>query len=410
MKSLEELHNLYGNLRLQEGRVKSHSFYVPPKTEKLAKLSLSMSAQIKQQYSNLSRWEKLFVANFYESEKQSKPSGKDKYEKVRRDINFELEKLYLLAEDEDYFKIDPTNNPELDRELEGEINALIRRGEEELVRFYKSNPRLAKNEMAKKISASHRAEYKHIVDFIKSTSYEPAFKALMLLETLNRTYKKIEKDGDDKTIINKRIKHKSLVGHMTLNEEVLKVIYNELDNYSNFANLYFAGVAISNKVTSQKSKVNINGLNTFGMGKWLKFEGKTTNKETYIKNAQDLSALVQNTPWCTKSLASSQLEQGDFFVFVDNGNNPHIAVKMNGNTVDEVRGILNGNAQELEPNYRPVAIEFLTKNKNIKNGDKWLKKEEWNNRLLNWNSKIQNNTITEGDVPLLLRDVLNKKS
>ena len=83
---------------------------------------------------------------------------------------------------------------------------------------------------------------------------------------------------------------------------------------------------------------------------------------------------------------------------------------MNGNTVDEVRGILNGNAQELEPNYRPVAIEFLTKNKNIKNGDKWLKKEEWNNRLLNWNSKIQNNTITEGDVPLLLRDVLNKKS
>ena len=37
-----------------------------------------------------------------------------------------------------------------------------------------------------------------------------------------------------------------------------------------------------------------------------------------IKNAQDLSALVQETQWCTKSLASTHLEQGDFYVFVDN--------------------------------------------------------------------------------------------
>ena len=32
---------------------------------------------------------------------------------------------------------------------------------------------------------------------------------------------------------------------------------------------------------------------------------------------------------------------------------------MNGNEIDEVRGILNGKAQELEEEYRKVAISFF---------------------------------------------------
>ena len=40
-----------------------------------------------------------------------------------------------------------------------------------------------------------------------------------------------------------------------------------------------------------------------------------------------------------------------------------------------------GLTKELEDDYRDVAIEFLSKNKDIKNGKEWLEKEEWNKRF-----------------------------
>ena len=159
----------------------------------------------------------------------------------------------------------------------------------------------------------------------------------------------------------KRELNKSIAGHMTLDQTVLDTIYSNLDKQSNFANLYFAGLAVLSKTISQNSSVNINNVNTYGKGQWIKFEGKTSNASKYVENSKKLSSLVQNTPWCTKQLASSQLEQGDFYVFVDNKNNPHIAVKLTGNEIDEVRGIQNGNAQEIEDDYRDVVFKFSRK-------------------------------------------------
>lgn len=75
------------------------------------------------------------------------------------------------------------------------------------------------------------------------------------------------------------------------------------------------------------------------MGKWIKFDGRASDSKNYAENVIKLKTLVQDTPWCTKTLASTQLEQGDFYVFIDKDNKPHIAVKMNGNEIDEVRGI-----------------------------------------------------------------------
>lgn len=95
-------------------------------------------------------------------------------------------------------------------------------------------------------------------------------------------------------------------------------------------------------------------------------------------------------------------------MFVDNMNLPHIAVKMRGNIVDELRGIQNGNSQELEEEYREVAIEFLTKNKEIEEGDKWLDKEEWNKRLIGWNKKINENRFNKDEVKLLIQDLVYK--
>ena len=305
---------------------------------------------------------------------------------------------------EDEFEID-SHSPEVIRHFNGEIEALKQRGED--VSYLLSNKEESLEGLAETFSKRNYEGYKHIVDLIKGLKYEPAFKAMMLRETLSKVYKIDRQDDKRKTIVKKRELKKSIAEHMILNEETLDIIYKnigDVEKYQNFANLYFAAVAVFNKKIAEKSGIKLDGVDTYGKGRWIKFEGKTSNEEEYLKNAEELSALVQNTPWCTKELASSQLQEGDFYVFVDNTDEPHIAVKMSGNEIDEVRGVQNGNAQELEEEYRDVAISFLENNKEIKNGKEWLEKEEWNKRLIEYRRKIDEGEFTKEDLPQLIED------
>ena len=344
--------------------------------------------------------DKLFILNFYDGKEHIFPQKEGRQKKIQEDIKRELERLYNLPKED--FIINPESK-DIIKEYESELKALESRGE--APSYYKNHKEQLLKELANHFTNQLYEEYRHIVDFTKGTSYEDSFKTLMLRETLLKAYK-LDTTNGKKTIVNKRNMHKSIVSHMTLNETVLNTIYNNVDNYNNFANLYFAGLEIFNKTIAQKNNISLENVETYGMGHWIKFDGKTTDEENYLKNAQELASLVKDTPWCTKTLASTQLAQGDFYVFVDNDNKPHIAVKTSGNEIDEVRGILNGNAQELEEDYRKVAISFLENNKDIKNGDKWLRKEEWNKRLIKHIEKIESNSFEIKDVSQFLEDYL----
>ena len=352
---------------------------------------------------DLSKWEKLFVNNFYDGKNHILPQKENRYEQIRKDIEEELERLYSLINDKEEFRIN-ANSKEILREYESEIKALQQRGED--TSYLESRKEYCLNELAEKFSNHLYEEYKHIVDFIKNTNYEPAFKVLMLNETLTKTYKLDKVEDKTNTIIKKRDIHNTITGHMTLNETVLDTIYNNIDDYNNFALIYFAGLEIFNKSIAQTSGIKLDGVQTYKKGKWLKFEGKTSNEKEYIANAEKLASLVKDTPWCTKTLASTQLAQGDFFVFVDNEDKPHIAVKMSGNEIDEVRGILNDNAQEIEEEYRDVTLSFLENNKGIKNGKEWLEKEELNKRLIKYNNEIESSTFESKNVEQMLEDLI----
>ncbi len=360
-----------------------------------------LNIKIKNNINNmkLTKWEKIFVTNYY----NNMPNTNNKYETIRQDIKNELNRLYNIDKEE--FKID-INSPDLIREYESEIKALEQRGED--TTYIKNNKEEILKEMSNKITETLYEEYMHIVNFIKTNElYEDAFKVCMLRETLLKTYKKEKNNNETDTIVKKREKHKTIMGHMTLaSDTILKTIYENVDTYENFANLYFAGLELYNKSITDKSKIKLDGVNTYGLGHWIKFEGKSSNEKEYIENAKKLSALVQGTPWCTKTLASIQLANGDFYVFVDNDNKPHIAVKMIGNTIDEVRGIKNENEQEIEDNYRNIAISFLENNKEIKNGKEWLDKEEWNKRLIRYSEEIENNTLKDEEIPQLIKDYM----
>ena len=365
-------------------------------------LILNMNNNIRNM--NLTRWEKIFASNYYKNKNYDGntpafPSN-NKEQVIKEDIEKELNKLYNL--DKDTFKI-RLDSQSLIREYESELKALEQRGEKDEANYIRDNKINTLEELSNIYSEKLYEEYKHIVDFIKNANYEDAFKALMLRETLLKVYKK----DDDKVIVNQRKLDETIEGHMLLNEKVLNVIYNNLNTYENFKELYYAGVAEFNNIIKDTSEITLKNVNTYGMGKWIKFDGRASDSKNYAENVIKLKTLVQDTPWCTKTLASSQLEQGDFYVFIDNDNKPHIAVKMNGNEIDEVRGIKNENAQELEEEYRDVAISFLENNKDIKNGENWLDKEEWNKRLIRYSKEIDEGTFAVKDVPKLMEDLLH---
>ena len=354
---------------------------------------------------SLSKWEKMFASNYYRNKNYDGsipmfPSD-NKELTIKEDIQKELYKLYNL--DKDVFKIS-LDSVSLIREYESKLKALEQRGEKNNADHMRRNKTNALEELSNVYSEKLYEEYKHIVDFIKTANYEDAFKVLMLRETLLKVYKK----DNDKVIVKQRKLNETIEGHMLLNDTVLKVIHDNLDKYKNFKELYYAGVAEFNNVVKEASEVTLENVNTYGMGKWIKFNGRTSDSENYAENVIKLKTLVQDTSWCTKTLASTQLEQGDFYVFVDNSNKPHIAVKMNGNSIDEVRGLKNGNHQELEEEYRDVAISFLENNKDIKNGKEWLDKEKWNKRLIRYNKKIDEGTFKSEECGYLIKDLFHE--
>lgn len=337
-------------------------------------LNLNLSTKINQSYSKLSKWEKLFVINYYDNKSRVIPTNKEtKYQDVNNDITRALYELYDFALDKNNFNIQVEDNPYLEREFEAEVNALEKQRGKYQADIARQNKEKLMKEMADRYSEMLYAQYEHLVFILKESNYEDAFKYLMLKETLEKEYKKDIVDGENITIIKKRELNKSISDHMNLEPKVLDIIYENIDDYNNFGEIYFAALNVFNNVVAEKNSINIDGVDTFNKGKWIKFEGKQTNEIEYISNVKALSSLVKDTPWCTKSLAAQQLARGDFYVFVDYDNNPHLAVRMSGSRIGEVRGILK--KQIIEKEYRDVMIEFLTKNKDIEGGERWLNKQ-----------------------------------
>lgn len=170
----------------------------------------------------------------------------------------------------------------------------------------------------------------------------------------------------------------------------------------------------------KQSGIVLDGVDTYGKGRWIKFEGKNTNPEEYLENAQRLVALAQNTPWYKFESASSELAQGDIYVFVDNNGEPHIQVKTRGDKISIVKGTREDyGEEEMEEEYTDMAISFLKRNKNIEGSKEWLeiaeedkylyarkrKIDECNERLTECARKIDNGEFKAEDVPAFIKDL-----
>ena len=364
---------------------------------------LNFNNRLKINQPKLTYWEKVFVENVCYTTKEFALNGKKNDEiNIRKQIDKYLENLYEIASEDDFFNIE-IDSTDFERYYLREAKVLFEQGD--FSAYTKSINDLQleskKKELAEKIRVEHQQEYIHLVSMIKTIHCEPAFKALMLRETLKYQYTRTE--AKDKSIINKVVKreiHKSTVGMMPMNFDILKIIYFNKKKLSSFNDLYFE--AIENIIYPVKDSVNLD-LNCFSKGEWIEFKQYDDYQKAEAE-ALRLEKYVKGTTWCTKYLAKKQLGEGEFFVFVDNSDLTRIAVKLTGSSIDEVRGTQNC-FQEIEPKYREVALEFLKKNSHLKNSKKWILKEERNQRLYDFTNQLNNGTFNSADVPKIIEDL-----
>jgi hypothetical protein len=220
------------------------------------------------------------------------------------------------------------------------------------------------------------------VSYLKQSEYSIAFKYLVLKAILNYNYDyKINKliERNNKTTRNfVGFDAASLAELNQLNSDYLLKDYTEIQ--------------VNNSANILKSKEVIKSS---GNGRWIKFDGgNKTSGEEKLKNAKELSQLVQNTYWCTKTNSESQLDGGDFYVYVTETNGeifPRIAIRMDEDNVGEVRGNKSA-AQDLEEEMLPIAEDFLENNIPNNSGKKWLESIKYNSSVIAFKERL----ITEG--------------
>jgi hypothetical protein len=238
------------------------------------------------------------------------------------------------------------------------------------------------------------------VSYLKQSEYSTAFKYLILKAVLNYNYDyKLNKliERNNKTVRNfVGFDAASLSELNQLNSDYLLKDYTEIQANNSANILKFKEV-----------------IKSSGNGKWIKFNGGSkTSSEERAKNAKELSQLVQNTYWCTKTNSQSQLNGGDFYVYVTETNGeifPRIAIRMDEDNVGEVRGNKSA-AQDIEEEMLPIAEDFLLNNIPNDSGKKWLDSIKYNSSVIAFKEKlIAEGTLFENSIELFFELKVDEK-
>jgi hypothetical protein len=169
--------------------------------------------------------------------------------------------------------------------------------------------------------------------------------------------------------------------------------YNEMRSLlarANFGELYDEAQNHGFKITDDLKAIKTGGWHNFV-------------QSDHADGGKALSALVGSyrTGWCTAGLetASTQLRAGDFYVWcstnpaTSENEVPRIAVRMENGIVAEVRGIVGGRRQELEPGLEDIVMNKI---KDLPGGDTYFKKAEDMKRL----TAIEKKTLANRETKL----------
>ena len=189
------------------------------------------------------------------------------------------------------------------------------------------------------------------------------------------------------------------------NRKLLNLIYNNIEEIDEFVIFSCFAIDLFDKEKLTSNKVSLENVNTYGMGKWLKFEVRRSNEKKYLDSVEKCLSLVRDTPWqfFVEKNFKSDIRQGEFYIFVDNDEKPHIIVEVNFNIVYKVRWYTE--TQEEVEEYSDVLLSFFNKNENVACVRRYLEEEKWNKRLLLYIKMIEEKTFRDEYIEYLINDV-----
>lgn len=358
-------------------------------------LSLNVSKNTSARYSKLSKWDLLFANEYYKG--KVKPVGEKRYEEIKAAAMSACDKLMYEKFSADFF-IETSDNPYLERRLNEIIATYEAKGEYEEANKLKNNRSRSLARLSLEYENALYNQYLSLRELLFSYKYEDSFKYLILNEVLTKTYR-YEKNN---RIIDKREQGRTILPLMMFNEFILDEIHDNIDKYNNFSDLYFDALDKYNQEFLSDEKIKFAKSE---QGCWIKFNQGQEGTLKFINDARNLGNLIRDTPWCTRKSPESQLKDGDFYVFVDNFNKPHVAVQLVGERINEVRGIKGGGDQEIEDEYRQTAIDFLKNNSSIRGAEEWLEKEIRNEILSESLIKIRKNELSDEAMLILIENL-----
>jgi len=313
-----------------------------------------------------------------------------KFDKKSIEKTIENEFKNLINSYQEYIISEDSN--EISRQILFDKNARFLAGEEDenlkdFDNLINSKER-RKKEYIKKYADTQKETINEWISYLTESEYPVAIKFLLLKSVLNFNYNYKIDDLIKRT--DTTIRNFTLFDAGSLSELIASNSDYLLKDYTK--------IQLENAEKILKSKEL---LKTSDNGTWLKFNGGSNSTEEEIsKNSIELSQLVQNTYWCTKTNAKSQLNGGDFYVYVTENNGevfPRIAIRMDEDLVGEVRGN-KSSAQDIEEEMLPIAEEFLQKSISNNSGKKWLDSINYNKEALNFSTKLTEDGIFENSV------------
>ena len=120
---------------------------------------------------------------------------------------------------------------------------------------------------------------------------------------------------------------------------------------------------------------NKNGVRVYKFKGLSSGDGSIQNNVAFKEEVEALTIMTQDTVFCTKTMASSQLKRGDFYLMLDKNNKVTTAINLDNSTgtIVEIKG--NTNNQERILEFRDQEHDFILNSGEVKNAERFVRRE-----------------------------------
>jgi hypothetical protein len=206
---------------------------------------------------------------------------------------------------------------------------------------------------------------------VDQQDYDIPFKYYLLKEVATKSY-----DTENDKIYKRD--NKTLRGITSINRAAISRLHAEYK----FDMPLIKAYTMYAQEEAEREAALMTSIATTNDGRWLKFPSKEHDPENFSKNVEILTGIALQSPWCTQHNAHGHLSGGDFYVYVSGEEQkPRVAVRMNGDSMGELKGIKGGSHQQLEDEMIPVADHFL-KSQNIPGSEREIESVITNRALV----------------------------